>query len=206
MKKRKNQAGSTKGVAAAAEEKTTFIKNRGKIVKGIYYYQTPLSVREKSKLLYVVVFHQYPTSGQGAQFPKPQVVEFANSNPLVARRNAFEFAQSDYVFPDGKSLYKVTQTDSKEFKVDGIKQKSTIFRYCTILCVPFGQIQGELVYIEKNSNPTPAFLEGLEKELEFFKNFGLGDIVKTTEVIDEEGTSHTIIAEGNKFAEIKKVS
>jgi hypothetical protein len=124
----------------------------------------------------------------------------------VARRKAFEYAKSLETYPNKKlSKFKVGKS-STPFKPLFGTSKDGLIRWCIIDFIEFGTYNQLRVYTEMNQGADEGTLRLLEVELETYQRLGFADDVPTTIVNDEEGNSHTIIDEGNEFADIKKAS
>lgn len=187
-----------KAQTSAATKKTTKMSDKsGKIIDGIYYFKTPAEYREKCKLIYLVCFHQINIDSKSDSFHSEQIMEFADTNPLVARRQAFAFAKSVNVYPNNKPL---ELAPLAEVEKRDTPSKFSGFRWCQIECLKYNDFNRMFIYFETVKNPTPAHLCFLEEELELIEQMGFADQVQTIVVKDEDGDDHRIIAEGNSFA------
>ncbi len=186
-----------KADAIVATNNSTIIKKKMEKA-GFYVYKTPQDVLANCKVFYIVHFHQYSFNKAHTSFPSEQHMEFADPNPIVAREQAFSFARSINTFPENQPIEFVEGSNSK---VEGYDVMNSTFRWCLIDCIEYGTPNRLIVYAERNTEPTPAFLEDLSNELELYKRLGVANDIPTTKFQDEDGKVYEGIAEGNRFNE-----
>ena len=163
--------------------------------------QTPKEVMLKRKVLYAVNYHQLSFNNVHGSFTIPQSMEFAELDPIEARRQAFAFAKSINTFPDNDPIeFAFDNGDVEESKE---RQESSLLnstmRWCTINCMVFDPFNYLMVYNEGSyRNPTIGIIEILAQEYEIYKKLGFAERVETIKIEDRDGNVYEVIAEGNE--------
>lgn len=148
---------------------------------------------KECKIFYVVCYHQYSNNKAESSFKEEQFAEFVDPVPSVARRMAFEFAQSENTYPNKERLV-ISAKSTQKVTEKADCHKSIINRWCNIKCIEYGAGNTLPVYFEMNDEPEPAFLENLEEELKMYERLGFADNVPTTLVYDRNGKPYKVIA------------
>jgi len=148
-----------------------------------------------------VSLENHITTNVMGSFTIPQSMEFAELNPIEARRQAFSFAKSVNTFPDIDPIEfvfdKCDVEKSKEPKKTSLLNSTT--RWCTINCLIFDPFNYLMRYNEGSyRNPTIGFIEFLAQEYEIYKNLGFAERVETIKIEDRDGNLYEVIAEGNE--------